>query len=275
MDALSHVLSTVRMTAAIFYDAEFTAPWGFRAPPAQQVAPVLAPDVEHIMIYHLLTEGRAVARLESGGPDLPLAAGDIVMIPHGDPYTVSNGSPATLRDGAASLGKFLAGDLSTTHYGGGGESTRFVCGYFGCERHACRLFLAGLPPLAAGSGYLSAPLVSEVAVEETKRIAVDAVTRPLQPDEYAELKDVSLRAIANGSFVRVRVVSANRGELAKEAKADALYLGMQTVDDLVTIGVDPENISVEYATPVVNELDIGSYLQVDLIKQSLWSASLQ
>jgi AraC-like DNA-binding protein len=147
MDALSHVLSTVRMTAAIFYDAEFTAPWGFRAPPAQQVAPVLAPDVEHLVIYHLLTEGRAVARLERGGADLPLAAGDIVIIPHGDPYTVSNGSPASLRDGAASLEKFLAGDLSTTHYGGGGEPTRFVCGYFGCERHACRLFLAGLPPL--------------------------------------------------------------------------------------------------------------------------------
>ena len=29
--------------------------------------------------------------------------------------------------------------------GGGGEMTQFVCGYFGCERHADRLFLAGLP----------------------------------------------------------------------------------------------------------------------------------
>jgi AraC-like DNA-binding protein len=146
MDALSQVLSTVHMTAAIFYDAEFTAPWGFKAPPARQVAPVLAPEVEHILIYHLLTEGKAVARLE-GAADLPLEAGDIVIIPHGDPYTVSNGYPSTLRDGAASLEKFLSGDLSTTHYGGGGEPTRFVCGYFGCERHACSLFLAGLPPL--------------------------------------------------------------------------------------------------------------------------------
>jgi hypothetical protein len=29
--------------------------------------------------------------------------------------------------------------------GGGGETTRFVCGFFGCERHADRLFLSGLP----------------------------------------------------------------------------------------------------------------------------------
>jgi AraC-like DNA-binding protein len=29
--------------------------------------------------------------------------------------------------------------------GGGGDATRFVCGFFGCERHADRLFLSGLP----------------------------------------------------------------------------------------------------------------------------------
>jgi AraC-like DNA-binding protein len=30
---------------------------------------------------------------------------------------------------------------------GGGETARLVCGYFGCERHADRLFLAGLPTM--------------------------------------------------------------------------------------------------------------------------------
>jgi AraC-like DNA-binding protein len=33
------------------------------------------------------------------------------------------------------------------HFGGGGETTTFVCGYFGCERHADALFLAGLPQM--------------------------------------------------------------------------------------------------------------------------------
>jgi transcriptional regulator GlxA family with amidase domain len=31
--------------------------------------------------------------------------------------------------------------------GGGGTTTKFVCGYFGCERHADALFLAGLPQM--------------------------------------------------------------------------------------------------------------------------------
>jgi AraC-like DNA-binding protein len=146
MDALSEALSSVRITGAIFFNAEFTAPWGFVSPPAQLVAPALAPSIEHIVIYHVLTEGRAVARLE-GAEDLPLAAGDIVIIPHGDAHTVTNGSPAAMIDAGASLGKFLSGKLHTARLGGGGPMTRFICGYFGCERHAERLFLAGLPPM--------------------------------------------------------------------------------------------------------------------------------
>jgi hypothetical protein len=69
----------------------------------------------------------------------------VIIIPHGDAQTVSNGSPAALVDSAASLGRFLAGDLRAMRLGGGGATTRFVCGYFGCEREAERLFLAGLP----------------------------------------------------------------------------------------------------------------------------------
>src|SRR5690606_6477421 len=45
------------------------------------------------------------------------------------------------------LERYLAGDISTMQVGGGGEATRLVCGFFGCERHADRLFLAGLPIL--------------------------------------------------------------------------------------------------------------------------------
>lgn len=146
MDALSTALSSVRMTGAVFFDVEFTAPWGFVAPPTQQIAPMLAPGVEHIVIFDLITHGKAVARSE-GMADLPLESGDVVIIPHGDPYRVSNGSPTTFRDGAATLGKYLAGDLSTKRYGGGGEVTKFIYGFIGCERHACRSFLAGLPPM--------------------------------------------------------------------------------------------------------------------------------
>jgi Cupin len=144
MDALSEALTSVRMTGAIFYHAECTAPWGFRVPHLQNVAHVLAPGTERLVSYHLVTDGKAVVCFP-GEEDIAVTAGDILIIPHGDAHTVSNGSPSTFLDSGASLDKFLAGSLTTMRLGGGGETTRFVCGYFGCERHADRLFLAGLP----------------------------------------------------------------------------------------------------------------------------------
>jgi AraC-like DNA-binding protein len=144
MDALSEALASVRMTGAIFYHAECTAPWGFRVPLLEDVAHVLAPGTERLVSYHLVTHGKAVVCFP-GEEDIPIIAGDILIIPHGDAHTVSNGSPSAFIDSGASLGSFLAGDLTTMQLGGGGELTQFVCGYFGCERHADRLFLAGLP----------------------------------------------------------------------------------------------------------------------------------
>jgi AraC-like DNA-binding protein len=144
MDALSEALKSVHMTGAIFYHAECTAPWGFRVPDVGSVAHLLAPGTERLVAYHLVTEGNAVVRF-AGMPDVPIAAGDIVINPHGVPHTVSSGAPAIFVESGESLGKALAGELTTFRTGGGGEATRFVCGYFGCERHADKLFLAGLP----------------------------------------------------------------------------------------------------------------------------------
>jgi AraC-like DNA-binding protein len=145
MDALSQALSSVRMTGAIFVDAICTAPWGFSVPPMERVAHLLAPGTERLVGYHLVTEGKALIGLE-GSPDIPITGGDIVIFPHGDPHSVVNGSPSELIDSGVSVGRWLQGDLTPMRVGGGGEMTRFVCGYFGCERYAARLFLAGLPP---------------------------------------------------------------------------------------------------------------------------------
>jgi AraC-like DNA-binding protein len=146
MDALSEALNSVRMTAAIFADATCTAPWGFAEPAMERIAHVLAPGTERVVGYHLVTEGRATVRVE-GTADLAVAAGDIVIIPHGNPHTISNGAPSDLIDAAPPLERWLAGTVDTVRLGGGGEVTRFICGYLGCERHAARLFLAGLPPV--------------------------------------------------------------------------------------------------------------------------------
>jgi AraC-like DNA-binding protein len=145
MDAFSEALNAVRMTGAIFYSLDCAAPWGFAVPHLRDVAHILAPGTERLVSYHLVTEGRAVVQFGDDAP-IEVKAGEVLIIPHGDAHTVSNGSPAQMIDSGATLREHLTGTLTAMHYdGGGGERTRFICGYFGCERHADRLFLAGLP----------------------------------------------------------------------------------------------------------------------------------
>jgi AraC-like DNA-binding protein len=144
-DALSEVLRGVRLTGAIFLRAEFSEPWGFQAAAANGAAARLTPGTEHIVPFHLVTEGGATVRVKGEKP-LRVEPGEIVVLPHGDAHVLENGAATELIDSSYLLPEILKGAVLTERGGGGGPVTRFICGYIGCERHAERLFLAGLPP---------------------------------------------------------------------------------------------------------------------------------
>src|SRR5688572_2638874 len=145
-DPLSEALRSVRLSGAIFLDAELSAPWGFASPPASASAHLGAPAAEHMILFHLLVEGEATARIRGQG-SVTLEAGDIAVLPQGDAHELWNGRGAKLIDGATLLPRILEGAVATERGGGGGRIARFICGYIACERHAMRSFLAGLPSL--------------------------------------------------------------------------------------------------------------------------------
>ncbi|MBZ5658785.1 MAG: AraC family transcriptional regulator [Acidobacteriia bacterium] len=147
MDVLSEVLKTVKLDGALFYNGEFSAPWCFRSPASRVVARHLSSDSVHVIIFHLLTEGRGYAQVEGEGHPVSLSAGEIVIFPHGDPHIVGNGSPVKPVDNEQELQRILSEGLKLSRFGGGGEVTRFVCGYMVCEAQLSRVFLGGLPPI--------------------------------------------------------------------------------------------------------------------------------
>ncbi|HEY5617830.1 MAG TPA: cupin domain-containing protein [Vicinamibacterales bacterium] len=102
MDAFSEVLSGVRLKEAMFFSAEFSAPWGLSTPHSRALASALAPGAPHFVIYHFVVDGSARACVE-GGPDVELSPGDIVVFPHGDPHYLSGGSGANQVESAASI----------------------------------------------------------------------------------------------------------------------------------------------------------------------------
>jgi hypothetical protein len=103
MDVLSEVLKVVKLQGAVFYNGEFSSPWSFCSPPSYTVAPHVAPAAGHVIIYHLLTEVHASARLVVG-ERIILDAGDIVIFPHGDAHFASRSSASRTRPTTSGVG---------------------------------------------------------------------------------------------------------------------------------------------------------------------------
>lgn len=144
MDVLSEILKVVRLDSAIFFNAEFSAPWCLHSPESRRVAPLLAPGAGHLIIYHLLVEGDAYAHV-SDGARVPLRAGDIVTFPHGDAHYLGSGPRTEVIDAAAALPALLKQGLAMVKTGGGGSASRFICGFLACDPQLSQAFLGGLP----------------------------------------------------------------------------------------------------------------------------------
>ncbi|ULA61556.1 MAG: AraC family transcriptional regulator [Nitrospira sp.] len=147
MDVLSEVLKTVKLDGAVFFNGEFSAPWCMREPDSCTMATYLSTRSVHVIIFHLIIEGRGHACIEQDHRRVPLVAGDIVMFPQGDSHLMGNGPPVTPVDSRIQLREVIAQGRMLSQTGGGGELTKLVCGYLTCDPQLSRIFLAGLPSM--------------------------------------------------------------------------------------------------------------------------------
>jgi AraC-like DNA-binding protein len=134
MDALSEVLRVINLDSTIFFNAELSEPW------------CLAVRKSHVIIHHLLADGRAYVRL-GAGERVTLTAGDLITLPHGDAHMLGSGASTTPIDVPAGVPDLLAHGLELVRIGGGGAPCRFICGYLAYDPHLSKAILSGLPPL--------------------------------------------------------------------------------------------------------------------------------
>ena len=146
MDALSEILRVIKLDSAIYFNAEFCEPWCLASPEARSLAPILARGDAHLIIYHLLCEGRAYVQVRDG-ERVELCAGDLVTFPHGHGHVLGSGPRVTPIDAGTALPRVLERGLELLHLGGDGAPSRFICGFLACDPQLSQAFLGGLPPL--------------------------------------------------------------------------------------------------------------------------------
>jgi AraC-like DNA-binding protein len=189
MDVLSEVLRTVKLDGAVFFNGEFSAPWCMREPDSCTMASYLSPRSVHVIIFHLILEGRGHACIEQDNRRISLVAGDIVMFPQGDPHLMGNGPPVPPVDSRIQLQEVIAQGRMLSQTGGGGELTKLVCGYLTCDPQLSRIFLAGLPSMIKLNIREDA---SGKWLEDTFRYSVDRAdaSRPGGATVIAKLSEV-------------------------------------------------------------------------------------
>ena len=169
-DVLSDVLRAVRLTGAVYFSIDASAPFAAEALPAGEVAPHVMPGIDHVIEYHLITRGSCWGGIVGEEPVL-LQEGDIIAFPHGDPHTISS-SPGMR--GRLSLDGYRRPVGSQLPFllreGGGEERTQLVCGFVGCDARPFNPLLATLPRVLRvstrdGGGWLEA--LARLAVSES------------------------------------------------------------------------------------------------------------
>lgn len=93
----------------------------------------------------MITEGECFVEMGKEEP-VRLIAGDAVIFPEGNAHRMAS-EPGLAPASGANLDEVLARRPRQLAYGGGGATTRLVCGYLACDARLARLLLAGLPSL--------------------------------------------------------------------------------------------------------------------------------
>lgn len=143
MDALSEILRVVNLNGAVFFQARFTSPWRYESPDGPTLARALDRGLDHLVLYHFLTEGECSVIFE-GMPPIQMRAGDVILIPHGDKHAMASpvsAAPSTPLD----MHAILRDKPSLLDFGGGGDAGRFICGYMASDPRLLRPILEALP----------------------------------------------------------------------------------------------------------------------------------
>ena len=149
-DQVSQLLRVMRIRSAVYCRSLLGAPWGFGVQAHGNPA------------FHVVTAGRCWLEVDGEPGQIPLAAGDLALLPRGNRHWMRD-APSTP---ATELEEILATSPPGRHrrlrYGGSGPRTGLLCGGFAVEGSPAHPILSALSPAVVirGSGGRPLPWLS-------------------------------------------------------------------------------------------------------------------
>ena len=130
MDPLSDVLDRIRLRGCVYFQRDFSPPWG------------MAMDAGPVAQFHLVVRGRCWLKI--GEATRQLATGDIVVFPFGAAHTLFD-DPATAP--VPGLTVVQAHQNGQPIFSGQSPGARLLCGHFELDRDLKHSLIRELPPL--------------------------------------------------------------------------------------------------------------------------------
>ena len=143
-DVLSDVLRSVRLTGAVYFDFELSAPWVAEAPPSRDIAALVLPGAQRVIEYHLIARGACWGHVV-GEPPIRLAEGDLIVFPQGDAHVMSSAPGLRATPDMSMYVRQASLPMVFERGGGGPERTRVICCFLGCDERPFNPLLTALP----------------------------------------------------------------------------------------------------------------------------------
>lgn len=144
MDLMSDILSSMRLTGAVVFDAELVAPFCVVSHYGPEDCAKFFPVPAHLVPYHYVTEGQMWVQIGHEEPVLA-EAGDLVLISRNDRHLLFSEAGVPIQEMEAVTIDPGAGPICVRQ-DGTGPRTRMFCGYLG-STSAEQALVQNLPPL--------------------------------------------------------------------------------------------------------------------------------
>jgi AraC-like DNA-binding protein len=133
MDILSDILHSLHLSGSLWCRTEAKAPWAMQF------------DAADVSQFHFIRRGNCFFQMEGVAAPLPMASGDLIVLPHGHAHVLSDHPKTKPIPLVALLNAHKSEEKAPLIIGGQGTPSTLLCGYFQFDRGDVHPLFSVLP----------------------------------------------------------------------------------------------------------------------------------